>query len=460
MKPTVKVLLGCFAGIAVAAAQDTRHVTEPVVPPVCETLSAQLAAKGNVLREEDEGKLDTQRIQKAIDHCRSGYAVELKADGEKNAFLSATLEMRSGVTLLLDKGVTLYASRNPRDFDSEPGTCGLMGPSAKPCKPLISVRDAKDVGIMGEGVMDGRGDRKLIGKNFTWWQQSRAAQPKNEKYSAPRLIVASHADGLVLYNVRLHNSPNFHVTVNNTDGFTAWGVHILTPTVRGTDARNTDGIDPGSSENITVTKSWIDNGDDNIAIKTGVHKMSVLDNHFYSGHGMSIGSETYTSDSDIYVDTLTLDHTTSGIRIKSNVQRGGPVRNVVYRHVCMQNVPVPISISPFYTGQTADGVVDNGMKGDRIPDFKGIRLEDVLSLTPGIVQAAGIDADHITEITLDGVEIKGLTAAQTRAQFLQVHVGPKGTNIHFQGNGVTAPSQVSSPKPDVSCAGKFPAYQE
>jgi hypothetical protein len=54
------------------------------------------------------------------------------------------------------------------------------------------------------------------------------------------------------------------------------------------DARN-----PGSSANVTVAHSWIDNGDDNIAIKTGTTHMSVLDNHFYSGHGMSIGSEPY-----------------------------------------------------------------------------------------------------------------------------------------------------------------------
>ena len=49
------------------------------------------------------------------------------------------------------------------------------------------------------------------------------------------------------------------------------------------DARNTDGIDPGTSQNITVTHSWIDNGDDNIAIKAGVTHMSVIDNHFFTG---------------------------------------------------------------------------------------------------------------------------------------------------------------------------------
>jgi polygalacturonase len=151
---------------------------------------------------------------------------------------------------------------------------------------------------------------------------ARKAEPKNERYYSTRLIVASHADGLILYRIALHNSPNYHVTVAGTDGFTAWGVHLLTPTDRSQDARNTDGIDPGSSTNLTVAHSWIDNGDDNIAIKSGTTHMSVLDNHFYTGHGMSIGSET-VGQAYLLVDGLTEDHTSSGIRIKSNVTRGG-----------------------------------------------------------------------------------------------------------------------------------------
>ncbi len=443
-----------------ALAQDTRQVSEPKIPASCVVLSAQLLATNNALAEADEAKLDTERIQKALDGCALGKAVELKADGDKNAFLSGPLELRSNVTLLLDKGVTLYASRNPKDYDTVPGGCGTSGTESRPCKPLIGVRDAHNASVMGEGVIDGRGDKGVIGKSYTWWQQSRAAEPTNTKYSAPRLIVANHADGLVLYKIRLHNSPNFHVTVNNTNGFTAWGVHLLTPTVRGTDARNTDGIDPGSSENITVRESWIDNGDDNIAIKTGTHKMSVIDNRFYSGHGMSMGSETNTSDGDILVDGLTLDHTTSGIRIKSNVQRGGPVRNVTYRHLCMRDVEVPISISPFYNGQTTDGIEDLGMKGDRIPDYKEIHLEDVHSLTPGLIQVAGLNQEHLTEISFDGVQVDGIKPEQARFRFAKATVGAGGINFPITGEDVSASPASSKAARVSSCQGKFLPYQD
>jgi polygalacturonase len=456
---SIVTTLALTACVATLSAQDTRHVTEPTIPTSCVVLKADLHAADNALSAADETRLDTHRIQAALDHCGAGKAVELAIDGDKNAFLSGPLELRAGVTLLIDKGVTLYASRNPRDFDTTPGSCGISGPESRPCKSLISVTNVTNAAVMGDGAIDGRGDRGVLGKSYTWWQQSRTAEPTNARYSAPRLVIADHADGLVLYHVRLHNSPNFHVAVNNTNGFTAWGVHLLTPTVQGTDARNTDGIDPGNSQNITITKSWINNGDDNIAIKASVHHMSVIDNHFYDGHGMSMGSEA-RDESDILVDTLTLDHTSSGIRIKSNVQRGGTVRNITYRNICMQDVAVPLSISPFYNGMTTDGIQDLGMQGDRIPDYKDIDFENILSLTPGIAQIAGLNAQHLTEITLNGVEIRGIQPAQVHAQFAKITVGPKGANFTFTGTDVTTTPPNVPLKMSFACEGKLLPYQD
>src|SRR5260370_3872274 len=338
----IALLLSMYAANVIA--QDTRQVTEPKIPVSCTQLPAQLRAMGDKLAEADEGKLDTARIQSALDKCKPGMAVELKPASGNNACLTGPLEMRTGVTLLIDEGVTLFGSRDAAVYDvktagATPGLCGTIAtgapravfpapqrpaPTRGGCRPLISIMDAKDVGIMGDGVIDGRGYAKILGKDSSWWEMARKAEPKNERYFTTRMIVASHADGLVLYRITLHNSTNFHVSVNQTNGFTAWAVHLLTPTTTGMDARNTDGIDPGSSTNVTVAHSWIDNGDDNIAIKAGRTHMSVLGNHFYSVHGMSIGSETYSGDSLLLVDGLTEDHTTSGIRIKSNVTPSGP----------------------------------------------------------------------------------------------------------------------------------------
>jgi polygalacturonase len=486
----------CAGGVLLAlmaagrlVGQDSRQVTEPKIPASCMQLSAQLRAMHDQVDPADESKVDTARIQSALDTCRPGMAVELKPSSGNNAFLTGPLEMRTGVTLLIDEGVTLFGSRDAGAYESKeagatPGLCGTIATGVPPatfpapqhpapvhggCRPLISIMDAKDVGIMGYGVIDGRGYAKILGKDYSWWEMARKAEPKNERYFTPRMIVANHADGLVLYRITLHNSTNFHVSVNGTNGFTAWGVHVLTPTTKGVDARNTDGIDPDSSSNITVARSWIDNGDDNIAIKTGVTHMSVLDNHFYSGHGMSIGSETYTGQSFLLVDGLTEDHTTSGIRIKSNVTRGGSVHDLTYQNICMRGVKNPIAISPYYTNQTTEGFDDPKYSGDRIPDYKAITIRNVIDTTPGDVLIAGLNDEHRTEVTLDGVQIDGITPAQAHGRFATVTLGPHSTNISFIGTDIKvipakgAPARMESgtatTEPAFSCEEKFVPMQ-
>ncbi len=454
-------------------------MTEPVVPATCTTLQAEkFGASDRKLSDADEAKPDTHLIQAALDRCARGKAVELAAAPGKNAFMSGPLRLPEGVTLLIGKGVTLYASRKPGDYDypSSPGVCATteahdrkFGETAAApeglranapagpvgCQPLISIIDAKNAAVMGEGIIDGRGDMQLIGRDYSWWQMARKAEPGNKKYYSVKLIVARNADGLVLYGITLHNSPNYHVTVNNTNGFTAWGVHLKTPTVPHTDARNTDGIDPGSSTNITVAHSWIDNEDDNIAIKTGVSYMSVLHNHFYSGHGMSIGSETYSGVSHLLVDDLVEDHTTSGIRIKSNVTRGGPVHDLVYQNICMRGVQVPIAISPYYNNGTTDQFFDPGFKGNRIPDYKAITLRNITVETPGDVLIAGADESHRTGVKLENVFIAGIQPAQVHMKLADIIHG--GGNIPMPGQPADVKFEAAAPAKvaPYSCDGKF-----
>ena len=104
------------------------------------------------------------------------------------------------------------------------------------------------------------------------------------------------------------------MSVEQTNGFTAWGVKIKTPKT----ARNTDGIDPSSSANVTIAYCDIDTGDDNVAIKAGAAgpaaRMTIAHNHFYAGHGMSIGSGTDGGVNHVRVSDLTIDGADNGIQ--------------------------------------------------------------------------------------------------------------------------------------------------
>ena len=122
------VVAAMLLGTVAAKAQDTRQVSEPTIPASCVQLPAQLRSVSEKLAEADEQKLDTVRIQSALDKCKPGMAVELSPANGNNAFLSGPLEMRTGVTLLIDEGVTLFGSRDAAEYEmkGERGDSGAM----------------------------------------------------------------------------------------------------------------------------------------------------------------------------------------------------------------------------------------------------------------------------------------------------------------------------------------------
>src|ERR1700678_2398253 len=121
--PRYYCLPAALLAAAALLAQDTRNVAEPHFPATCAALTAQLAAPQGALPEASERTPDTARIQAAIDNCEQGKAVALRPAGAKNIFLAGPLTLKTGVTLLVEANAALFGSRNPRDYDVQPGSC-------------------------------------------------------------------------------------------------------------------------------------------------------------------------------------------------------------------------------------------------------------------------------------------------------------------------------------------------
>jgi polygalacturonase len=156
-------------------AQDTRKVVEPIIPPACATLTAQIGRAGMSIAPADETKLDTVRIQKAIEQCTPVHSVVLKrASSRRDAFLTGPLRLAKGVVLVVDRGTYLYASRNARDYDLSIGSCGTVTEQGYACKGLINGEGVSDSGswakasLMDAAAKPSLAKRPLGGISLIW----------------------------------------------------------------------------------------------------------------------------------------------------------------------------------------------------------------------------------------------------------------------------------------------------
>jgi polygalacturonase len=434
----------------------------------------------------------------------------LVASGSNDAFVSGALDVIGPKVLWIDAGVTLYASVNAGLFAYSGRTsCGAQSydedcdaTGGTQCTALINMSGAGPQ-LVGGGTIDGQGGKPIIfggaQQTYSWWDLSVALRedddpdagvnpgncggtpPSQRGGSAPnpQLIVGGarstgetdkKTSNLVVSGLTLHNSPKFHIKFAS-EGFTIWGNTILTPSDKSippVNARNTDGIDPGEGYLATggaIVCNMISTGDDDIVLKGhyGVGNVVVAHNHFGTGHGMSIGSETQgipgltTSDTaseattnvgiqDVDIYDITIDGDTrstggapgsdvNGVRVKSDTYRGGIVQNTTFHDICTRDVVNPLMINPHYSTKTTTPPL--------IPYFKGIavtNLDAVLGSGPDgpiapVVTLQGYDSAHPTNVTLNNVLIEGIVPANvvadpdTPAVTLNVTFAGQGANF-------------------------------
>jgi pectinesterase len=175
--------------------------------------------------------------------------------------------------------------------------------------------------------------------------------------------------------------------------------------------------------------------------------MTVSHNHFYRGHGMSIGSETDGGASAIRVFDLSIEGADNGIRIKSNASRGGLVHDVEYRDVCIRKTKEPILMDTHYTASPET-------TGKLIPEYRDIRLADVRVLDGGKITLDGYDASRRLDIAFNNVVFDDPKAIVLSAQHVTLTRGPGPSNLTVSGEDVKLAGSTSD-APANACTGKF-----
>ena len=282
---------------------------------------------------------------------------------------------------------------------------------------MLGADHAENVTIDGGGTIDGRGD--------SWWDN------RAPGYLRPKLVVFRYSKHILMENITVENSPEWQIVPYYSDDLIFRNMKVYAPEGK---SHNTDGIDPFSSGHIVIDHVTIDTGDDNIAIKSGQpgstgpdapsHDITITDCTFLHGHGLSIGSEVSGGVQNVRAERVHFKGTGTGIRIKSNRDRGNDIGNFVYRDLVMEDVTTPILISEFYPKIPAS--IDDAPVTRLTPHFHDITIENLTAT--GAREAAvivGLPESPILNLRLANVHI----SAQTGARIRYAEIQSKGFSV-------------------------------
>jgi polygalacturonase len=265
---------------------------------------------------------------------------------------------------------------------------------------FLTSNNAHDIALTGSGTIEGQGQ--------AWWN----ALTATPTLTRPQEVSFGNSTRVLIKGIRLQNPPEEHIWVKGDTDVTITGITIQTLAVSGQHApNNTDGVDIGAN-GVFFCGNSVACGDDNVAMSgTNIY---VAYSNFGVGHGCSIGSITEKGVSSLTVDHVTMNGTTSGIRMKSARDRGGLVQNLSYTNMTMTNVQTPIFITSYYPTLPTDPTTDPAQAVTATtPFWENITIKNLtVTGSPNAGILWGLPEAQISNVTFDNVSIQATTGME------------------------------------------------
>ncbi len=479
-----KLLRMLLVAIVCAMSRPTRAETPPRLPevalPVFPAHRVNLADYGGV---GDGRSLNTAAFARALKALADQGGGELIVPA--GFWLTGPIQLGSNINLHLERGALIQFSRDYRRYPLV--VINVKGERAVDATSPISGQNLENVGITGEGILDGGGDawrmlkKEKLGER-EWeslvksggvvdaqgktWYPSREAMDGGElvgrlraagsqqpadyepahPFLRPRMLRLIGCRKVLLQGVTFQNPPNW--TLNPA---LCQDVSILQVTVHNSPAaQNSDALDLESCQRARIQDCVFEAGDDGICLKSGkdavgrrigepTEDVLVEGCTVYHAHGgFVIGSEMSGGVRNVWVNNCTFMGTDVGLRFKSSRGRGGVVERIFVTNVRMESMGEDaINFNLYYGGKPA--LEDAGTPTTdtpppvtaATPQFRDIHLENIVCRgAQSAIRLQGLPEMPLQNVTLKNVDItaqRGVSVTDAEnIQFAGVRVETTG----------------------------------
>lgn len=411
--------------------------------------------------------LNTKAVNDAIEAAnKAGGGTVVFPEG---IWLTGPIVLKSNVRLHLEKNALLSFSKNRDDFPLVETT--FEGVATYRAQAPISAVRAENVGITGEGIIDGGGDAwkpvkrskmtesawkqlvasggKVSADGNTWYPSESALKGSLagdigrtgagktkadfeavKDFLRPNMVQLTESKNILVEGVTFQNSPAWTLHFVVSEHITVRGVKVKNPWY----GQNNDAVDLESSRNALLENCIFDTGDDAITLKSGrdeqgrkrgipTENVIARNMTIYHAHGgFVIGSEMSGGVRNVFISNSTFIGTDIGLRFKTQRGRGGLVEKVYASNLLMKDIPGDAILFDMYYGGK-EQKAEKFAVTEATPRFQDFFFHDI------VVQGAkrGIFVRGLPEMNVKNVRMENLIVQAETGMYAE-----EGENISIK----------------------------
>lgn len=334
----------------------------------------------------DKEANETAAIQAVIDKCASagGGTVYIPAGD----YRCGQLEMKTGVTLHVEPGATLWVSADRSDY--------------RHGNRFLFARDQNDVTIQGRGTIHGTGEEDLGRKRDD-------TRPRPDWRVG--ILEFTGCENVAIRDVTVRYSDSWTFDLERCENVVIDGVSILNNYYR----VNADGIDPVSCKGVRISNCYIVAGDDCIVCKTReghpcediVVTNCVLES---IATAVKIGTESPADFRNILVSNCVIRNSTVGIGMY--IKDGATAERISFSNCTIETIRKPELARESLQHSVYPIFVD---VEKRRPDSRVGRIRDLSFSDITIAGDNGVLIQGMSNRNIENVSLRNITMRVDRA---------------------------------------------